>query len=611
MPAAVILLIFAAAIFFSLQYRKETQTAKTVNTAIDGKNLTYLDFDKNNQKKLEIKCRQSERQSGDRLLMKGITATFYKTAKLQKDINVVGDAGIVSSNFYNFEVRGHARISSSDFSLSSQSFYLQNRELLSTKDGVDFKLKNISGRAAAGMEYYINLPVLKLFQCQGTMVRSGQPYDFQTRIFWVIKKDNLIVLEKSSELAGAGATARSDWMSLQFDRDFVNLQSATNFGNCFFSMVESAGNGRALRKEISADFIRMDYDTKGGLQRIQVHGDGRISLQDQKNVVQITADAIEINLRSENQSLEKVKVLTRGTLTSRGRDNITVSGDSLSAFYSPDGILVELKAEKNCAFSAEGFQGTGAALNYDAPLFLIDITGNDAAIKNKKNTFNSRHFMIHCRQKKLVAKKGVKATILPGKKNVLLSSKPLFITATTLEMADKGDSIRFKDKVQLFQDDIELRAGEMFFDNLNNRMSFSGNANLKFINENELLVLRGQTILFNAAERKIILTGNASLNQADNTLGGRQIELGFDRTNKLENILARDNVSFSKENLSGKSGLLHWYFNDKVVLFKNSAQITRKDAGTTKGRELLLNLQSNEIKVSSQEDRAETIINQD
>jgi len=60
--------------------------------------------------------------------------------------------------------------------------------------------------------------------------------------------------------------------------------------------------------------------------------------------------------------------------------------------------------------------------------------------------------------------------------------------------------------------------------------------------------------------------------------------------------------------LSGKSGLLHWYFNKKLVLFENAAQITRKDAGTTKGRELLLDLSSNEIKVSSQEERAETII---
>jgi len=608
--AVVVLLIVAAVMFFSFHYRKGANTAKIVNTAIDGRNLTYLDFDKNNQKKMAIKCLESQRLSNDRLLMKRITATFFKTDKLEKDIEVVGDSGVASQNFYNFDIHGHARIFSSDFSLSSQSFYLQNRELLSSREMVDFKLNDVSGRAAAGLEYFLNQSILKLFACKGTWVRNGDPYDFQTQTLWVMKKNNLMILQGSAELVGAGATGRADWMSLQFDQDFAHLQSASISGNCFFNMVEVGANGGSQRKEITANFIYVAYDPNGRLRQITVHGAGRISLQDQKNNGQIASDNTEIFLRSESQTLEKVKVLTRGTLTSHGRDNVTVSGDSLSAFYSQDGLLAEIKAEKNCEFSAEGFQGTSAALNYDAARFLIDITGNDAAIISKKNIFNSSHFLIHSRQRKLVSEKGVKATVIPEKKSVLLSSKPLFITAAAMEMTDKGNVIRFKEKVKLFQDEIELHAAEMLFESLSNRMSFSGNADLKFFNGSELLVLRGQTIIFNTAERKIVITGSASLNQAENILGGRQIELGFDVNNQLENILAMDNVTFAKKDLSGKSGLLHWDYNKKIVLFKNSAQITRKDAGTTKGRELLLNLDSNEIKVSSQDDRAETIINQ-
>jgi len=606
-----VLLILLAAIFFSLRYAKGADRQKAANPAIDGRNLAYFDFDENNQKRLAIQCLESLRLSNERLLMKSITATFFKTARLENDIQVSGDSGIVSRNFYDFEIRGRARIFSSDFTLDGPSFNLKNRELLSSRDNVDFKLKDISGRAAAGMEYYINLPVLKLFQCQGTMIRDGQPYDFQTQMFWVIKKDNLMVLEKKSELSGAGATARSDWMSLQFDPGFVHLQSVTNVGNCFFSLKEEGENGRTQSKEIAADFIGIDYDSKGRLRQITVHGAGKINLQDQKNNGQIASEVTKIFLRSENQTLETVQTLTRGTLTSRGRDNITVSGDFLSAFYSQDGLLVEMKAKKNCEFSAEGFQGTAEALNYDAALFLIDVTGRDTTIINKKNSFNSSHFKIHSRQRRLNAEKNVKATIMPGEKSVLLSSKPLFITADALEITDGGNSIRFRDKVKLFQDDIELHAGEMFLDNLTNRMTCNGDVQLKFFSENEVVELRGQTIIFNHEERKAVITGNASFNQAGNALSGRQIELSFDRGNQLENISARDNVTFSKENLSGRSGLLQWPYRKKIIWFKNSAQITRKDAGTTKGRELLLNLNSNEITVSSQQERAETIIHPD
>lgn len=609
--AAVALLILVAVIFYFLRYRKGTISPKIVNTAIDSANLTYLAFDKNNQKKMEIKCRESQKQSDDRLLMKKITATIFKTDKLEKDIQVTAESGIVSNNFYNFDIRGHARIFSSDFSLSSQSFFLENRELLSSRDGVDFKLKNVSGRAAAGLEYFFNQRTLKLFKSKGTLVRNGQSYDFQAQTFWVIKKGNLMILEKNSELVGGGATVRGDWISLEFDEGFANLQSVSNIGSCFFNMVENGENGRSQSKEITANFIRIDYDPDGRLRQIMVQGAGKITLNDQKNNAQIASDNINIFLRDENQTLEKVQVLTRGTLTSRGQDNVTVSGDSLTALYSQDGILAEIKAENNCEFSTDDFRGTADSITYDAAHFLIDIAGKDAAIISKKNIFNSSHFLIYTKRRQLNSDKGVKATVIPEKKNVLFKAKPLFITAAAMEMTDKGNIIRFKEKVKLFQDDIELHAGEMIFDSRRNRISCQGTADLKFFNENEMVVLRGQTIFFNTPERKIIIAGNATLNQAENILGGQQIELSFDLTNQLENILAMDNVTFSKEDLSGKSGLLHWYFNKKIILFENSAQITRKDAGTTKGRKLLLNLNSNEIKVSSQEDRAETIINQD
>jgi lipopolysaccharide transport protein LptA len=609
--AGVVLLVLVAMILFFQRYKKGAASPKIVNTAIDGVNLTYLDFDKNNQKKLEIKCLESRKESDERLLMKKITATIFKTDKLEKDIQVTAESGIASNNFYNFAISGQAHIFSSDFSLSSQSFFLKNWDLLSSKDGVEYKLKNVSGRAAAGLEYYIDQRVLKLFATKGTLIRNGQLYDFQTKTFWVIKKDNLMVLEKGGELVGGGAIVRGNWISLQFDQGFANLQSASVFGDCFFNMVESRENGRSPSKEITANFIRIAFDPDGRLRQITVQGAGKITLHDQKNYGQISSDYIEIFLRKENQTIEKVQVLTRGTLTSSGQDNVTVSGDSLLALYSQDGHLVEIKAKDNCEFSTEDFRGTAAAITYDAVHFLINIAGKDAAILSKKNIFNSRHFLIHSRQRQLNTDEGVKATILPEKKSVLLSSKPLFITAAAMEMTDKGNVIRFKDKVKLYQDDIELNAGEMLVDNLNNHMSFNGSANLKFFNENELLVLNGQTISFNTPERKIIITGNASLNQAENILGGRQIELSFDLNNQLENVSARDNVIFSKKDLSGKSQQLNWYFNKKIVLFKNSAQITRKNTGTTKGRELLLNLSSNEIKVSSQEDRAETIINQD
>jgi lipopolysaccharide export system protein LptA len=70
-------------------------------------------------------------------------------------------------------------------------------------------------------------------------------------------------------------------------------------------------------------------------------------------------------------------------------------------------------------------------------------------------------------------------------------------------------------------------------------------------------------------------------------------------------------VAFSKKDLTGKAQLLHWQYALKTILFKNSAEITRKGSGTTRGQELRFDLDSNEITVSGAADRSETTIRQD
>ncbi|MBN2399786.1 MAG: LPS export ABC transporter periplasmic protein LptC [Candidatus Aminicenantes bacterium] len=609
--ASGVLLILVMAMLFLLWNKKGVGPSKIVNTAVDGVNLTYLDFDKSNQKRMEVKCRESRQYKNERMRVKKITATIFKTDKLEKDIQVAAESGIISNNLHDFEISDRARIYSSDFSLSSQSFTLKNRELLTSAEKVDYEVQNISGTAAAGLEYFLDQGILKLFETRGTLMKNGQPCAFYAQTLWVIKKSNLIIFQNKGELAGGGATVSGDWLSLQFDRDFASLQTAFVSGNCFFNMHESSEIGAAQSKEISADLIFITYDSAGRLQHISVTGSGKITLEDKKNKGRIASDKIEIYLRPESQTLEKVHVRSRGTLTNRGRDNISLSGDSLFALYSADGQLTQIKADDHCEFSTDDLKGTADFITYDVGRFLIDITGKDAAIFSKKNIFNSSHFLVHTRKRLLNSSQGVKATIWPGQKNVLLSSKPLFITASVMEMADRGHTIRFREKVKLFQDELELHAGDMFYNSRKNLMAFSENVNLKFINENELVILRGQTISFDTPGRRIMVVGNASLNHAENTLTGRQIELCFEQANRLENILARDHVTFNKKDLSGKSGSLHWSFTKNIIRFKNSAQISRKGAGTTKGRELLLNLHSNEIEVSSQEDRAETIIHSD
>lgn len=608
---AVLTLATLALLFFSLRPKNGNTAKKSVDTEIAGVDLTYYDFDKNNRKKLEIKCRESLKKNEDQLLMKEITATIFKTDKLGKDIHITAKAGTASNNFYDFHIQDQARIFSSDFSLASQSFLLKDLDILSSREAVDFKLKDISGRAGRGLEYFINQKMLKLYDSQGVWVREGRPYDFGSRVFFVIQKENLLILEKNAELAGSDATVRSDWLSLQFEAEYAHLQSAVAIGNSFFRSIADLKGGQEQSREISANLIKMLYDPQGRLQQLQVHGNGLIVLVDPKNQGRMRSEAIEISLDPETQTLEKVRALSKGSMTSQGRDNLQITADSLLAIYGKDGVLASIQAEGGCEFATDDFSGTAARLVYDAAKSRIEISGKNAAIISKKNIFNSSQFIIQTKSRRLSADKAVKATLLPKKKNVMLRAKPVFVTASGMEMSEKGNVTRFKGKVRLFQDEVELQAGELLFETQGNRISCRGNADLKFLNDNEQVVLHGKTMGFQAADQKIVLEGDARLQQAANLLSARKIELAFNRADRLEDITAADQVAFSKKDLSGKAQSLHWYYTRETIVFKHGAEITKKDAGTTRGEELLFDLRNNEITVSSADDRSVTVIRQE
>ena len=87
--------------------------------------------------------------------------------------------------------------------------------------------------------------------------------------------------------------------------------------------------------------------------------------------------------------------------------------------------------------------------------------------------------------------------------------------------------------------------------------------------------------------------------------------MAFNRSDKLENITAADQVAFSKKDLSGKAQQLFWYFSQKNHFVQKCGRDHQKGAGTTRGQELRFDLNTNEIEVTSADDRSETIIRQD
>ena len=281
--------------------KKGAGAKKAADTEIEGVDLTYLSFNKDNEKKLEVRCRESQKMADGRLLMKKITATIFKADKLDKDIRISADSGYTRDEFNDFFLQGNALITSPSFTLSGPSFDLKDMNVLSTGDAVAFKLRDVTGRAAKGLYYVIRNKYMRMFQTRGVMTRAGKAYDFQAQTLRVVEKKDQLLMDRDASVAGAGSVLRADRIVLQFGPDFVQVESAVADGNCYFQTRETGAAGQRRSREITAKHIKLNYDDQGRPQKIDVAGDGEISLAEDKDVGHIRSGAIEISLNSETQ----------------------------------------------------------------------------------------------------------------------------------------------------------------------------------------------------------------------------------------------------------------------------------------------------------------------
>ena len=605
--AAILAVALLALAFLFRHGRSRPGTSAALDTAIEDVDLTYYDFDKENRKKLEVKCRESLKQGDGQLRMKGVTATIFNADKLDDDIRITADSGTAGNDFNDFFLHGRARITSSDFSLASTSFQLKDLDVMSGKESVEFTLEGIRGRAARGLQYFISQKVLKLFHSQGEWVHDGKPYEFRCRVFWVMRKSPMLVMEKQAVFSGEGTTLRSDWFALHFDGDFSRLRKAEAIGNSSFRRT-AVVDGREQGWEISGSLIQMQYDARGRLQRQVVSGNGVVSLLAGEEVGTIRAEAIEMAINPETQELEMARTLTRGEVSGLGGDRLVIAADALQAVYGAGGNLAAITARGKCRLNSGDFSGASSSLDLDVANSSVTISGQGTTVKSGRNQFQSSLFLLKTAAGEIETTKRVKATIVPAKKSVLLGARSVFISADGMKSSSRKKVTSFNGKVDLFQDEMELHAGELLFDDAGNRITAGGGSGLKFFNDGQQVALQGMKIAFDPGESKIIIEGEARLQQAPNTLAARRIELLFGRDDKLENVDAVDRVAFSKGEITGKAQVLHWDYARKTVLFRNAAEITRRGAGTTRGQELRFDLESNEISVSGAGDRSETTI---
>ena len=601
-------LIGFSLVFVYLKIKKSMSTGEVVNPEIEGINIRYLGFDKENRKGLEVKCRESRQQGSDTLQMVDVVATIFAHNEREKDLLVTSKAGTSANGFNKFYLYKNPRIRSEDMQLASRTFLLTDLDILSTKDKVAFHVKSLVGTAAAGMQYYIKHKALKLYKPAGTYDRDGKVYEFKTNKLYLIDKKKLLIMDGNSMLRSTQGLLTGKWIQCQFDPDFKNILMASSSGRSHFFSERVRSDGVSESREVKANIIKNVYDAEGRLERVAMDGAASVILRSGRSKTIAKSAQMEIVLNPETGGIRGLNILKPGNIVSSGKKNVGLAGVAMEAHYNSKGELQSVHAKDDCRFRLDDLTGESGELDYQEANRQISIRGNPARVFSGKNAFNSPRFVVYTDKNLLVSKDNIQSTVLPEKRNVLIAAKSIYVSSQKLEISEKGKRISFTTQVKLLQDDVELRGDSLVFDSEANAISSSGNAVLKFKNKDDPFVVQGGRISFVAEKNSVEIEGSAFLSSGDSSLKAESIVVLFDSGNKIQSIQGKDDVSFTRKDISGQSERLDWEYKKEWVTFRNSAQITRTAGGTTKGKVLTLNLKDNQINVTAEIGRTETVI---
>jgi len=600
-----ILIIFLAVVFLVISELKPREKSNQITEfEPDGVNMKYTIFNKENKKRLELSCIESKTEGKNKMLMKKINATIFKKGKLDQDISISGESGYVSDNFNKFYVEKKANIFSKDMDIQSDNFLLRGKAQLSTESPVNYISKGLKGKSYKGMQYLIRPNILKLFDTQGIYSRNNSNFEYNTSILRFSEPLKALFFEKNTVIRNEESIFKSDQLKMHFSEDMDVVRQTTSHKNSYFYTEDVK---KKEIKEVQSRYLENFYDESGKLLNTIIRGNAKVMLKDPKNNCEISAHTISIKYDKETGNILTVKIHSRGKVDNSGKSDFSISADTILLDFEK-GEIKKGQAQGKCKFKIEDYTGESDKMTYDIDKNLIHLKGIESTVKREKNTFISSDFIINTKSDKLNSSKGIKSILNLETKNVLFSKDSIFINANHIEINDKENKVQYKDNIRLHQNDTILKADQLEILPKNN-IKATEKVFLSFKNDQEDIIIQGDSFYFDSKEKKITINKNGIINNKNRILKADTIDITFNQKNELTNIKGKKDIFFTKDNITGKAEEVTWLFRKELMTFFNSAEIKNKSGSITKGNELRFDLKNNKIIIISDESsRSETII---
>lgn len=574
----------------------------------DGEQIVFYNFNKNNQKTLELRCTEFNK-TGKRTNMKNIAGLIYKKGRMNKDIKIFGDRGYEEDEQNTFFVEENARIISDDFTIKSKSFLLKGKSHLVTPHPVEYTTKGLNGLAETGMEMFLKKNIINFSNTHGQYSRDKRTFEYSTDLLWVFDETKSVIMEKNSMLRDKQSLLRSDWITIKFDNDFKQVVESSAQKNSYLYIEEP---DKKQVREVKAEHIGSIYNDQGKLTRLVVMKKGEILLKDNDNHIIIASELVDLYFDPASGRATEMNIPMTGRVENTGKTKFEVSADKINAKFNKDGEIRICDGQGHTRYVVEDYHGVSDQIIYDVDRDTITVSGENCEMETKQNTFRSTQFKVKVTDKILSSQsdKGAQSIITLEKQSVLLSADPVYINAQEFVIYEKENRLNYENHVILNQGNTVMRSNRLQITD-ENKISVTGAVTLTFQSEGKDVELKAEEVTFNPTQRTITMSGNAAIKNSENILQATSITIFFNDKNEVARITGEDRVNFNREDLSGTADQVNWLFKEEEMILSGSPRIDKSGGGSTTGKELKIHLKTGDITIlSGDRGRTETIIRQ-
>lgn len=580
-----------------LIFMPEPQVEKTQRVA-DGEGVEIISFAVGNKKQIRIKARLQRNAEGRDRHFEGFEAEIEPKSAQGEVFHAFSDHAYLFNNEYNIELNDNVRIESKSLLLTGPHLLLKDKNYLTGKDEMSFRLNQVSGKAKKGLNYNMLKEIVKLFDVDGVMDWEGSPHTFRCRELTVTRTAHRVHFLGDVFIEGAGKKLVCQRMAVDFDDAMKETKSVLAVDDV--QLISSPSPGTEDKNRYAYKAGRMLGIYQGGLLReSELHGTVELDIDTPSGHVSGRSESFRVRLDEVGGFVKQVEMPGRGEWSYQGeRRNFQVTGNQGRFDFDDRGELAESESNGQVDFKLNAYSGQGDKLIYKPKRNLAVISGPGTWIRKRGQLFHGKSIEVDTARNALQSGNGVTSSVTL-KKRPPFSAEPVMIRAATVDLEDRQGSIRYTGSVEVTQEKLKLRCQDLYI--ADQEIVADRDVLFSFQEGDDKVLLTGAKIRIvnNKKTPKITVEGKARLIMAENQVTAGTLTLNWTSGQGLSTILADKPVHFQDKQYQVDADKLEWDRNRGKMRFTGTVTVDKGRDFRSKGEEVELDTRTQQLRILS------------